>query len=58
MDGKQSPDQQAAALGHDVEWDPPHALSSVSRWTCKTCGNAVLKAGRNVYGSAVEKPCS
>lgn len=43
--------------GHSVESDPPHALSAASRWTCVTCGDAVLKYGSNVYGGATERTC-
>lgn len=43
--------------GHALETDPPHALSSVMRWTCGTCGDAVLVCGTNVYGNATERDC-
>ncbi len=52
-----SPVEQAEALGHTVENDPPHGLSAVSRWTCTTCGAAVLVRGGVTYGSAIEKTC-
>lgn len=51
------PEQRATALGHDMEWDPPAAVTATSRWTCKTCGSAVLDYRGNVYGSAIEKTC-
>jgi hypothetical protein len=43
--------------GHTFENDPTHALSSVSRWTCTTCGDAVLDSGSVVYGGATERTC-
>lgn len=42
---------------HDFEDDSPHALSSVVRWTCRTCGRAVLVNGPVVYGSASQSVC-
>lgn len=42
---------------HALEDDPPHALSSVSRWTCTACGCAVLVNGPVVYGSASREEC-
>jgi hypothetical protein len=49
----------ATAMGHAVEWDPPHSLSAAGRWTCtsRKCGMAVIIANGNIYGSAVEKHC-
>jgi len=43
--------------GHTFECDSPGGLSSVSRWTCVTCGDAVLKYGTNIYGGATERAC-
>jgi hypothetical protein len=43
--------------GHTLEWDPPHGLSSVRRWTCTTCGDAVLDSGTVIYGGATERTC-
>lgn len=40
---------------HDLEWDPPHALSSARRWTCTNCGDAVLEYKGVVYGEATER---
>jgi hypothetical protein len=54
---RSQPDKRAEQLGHTVEWDPPHALSSASRWTCTVCGAAVLSCRGNVYGTAIEKTC-
>lgn len=47
----------AAALGHELEWDPPHELSNARRWTCKRCGRALLCFQGNWYGSALETQC-
>jgi hypothetical protein len=52
-----APPNVAVQLGHTLEWNPPHALTSARRWTCKTCGAAVLDYHGNVYGSAVENTC-
>lgn len=52
-----TPPERATRLGHVVEWDPPHGLSSVERWTCVQCGSAVLRSNGNVYGSAVDGEC-
>lgn len=44
--------------GHQLEWDPPaNILTSVVRWTCVTCGDAVLVKGTVVYGGATERTC-
>ncbi len=45
------PPKQATDRGHTPEWDPPHALSAVLRWTCP-CGATVLDNHGIVYGSA------
>lgn len=57
MNKFQSAIAAATAAGHDLEHDPPHALASVDRYTCKRCGCAVLGNARNAYGSAMEQPC-
>lgn len=51
------PPAVAVAHGHTLAPDPPHALSSALRWTCTTCGDAVLDYRGNVYGRATERPC-
>lgn len=54
------PPQQADEFAHALDWDPPAALSSVSRWTCTRpeCGAAVLRHhGGHLYGSALERRC-
>jgi len=43
--------------GHDLEWDPPAAMTAVCRWTCVRCGDAVLVNGNVVYGSATREAC-
>jgi hypothetical protein len=48
----------AVREGHTFEDDPPHGLSSVSRWTCTTCGDAVLDSGSVVYGTATQRTCA
>lgn len=52
------PPAKAIANGHTLEWDPPHGLSSASRWTCTTCGSAALRYDGNEYGSATEEKCT
>lgn len=42
---------------HTFADDPPHALSSVSRWTCTQCGRAILTNGPVIYGSATQAAC-
>lgn len=49
---------QARAAGHEMEHDPPHALASVDRYTCKHCGKAVLGNFTVAYGSALEGECA
>jgi hypothetical protein len=44
--------------GHAFENDSPGGLSSISRWTCTTCGDAVLRYGSNIYGGATERTCA
>lgn len=57
MSARLNADVQAKVkAGHTLEWDPP-VLSSVRRWTCKTCGDAVLDCRGNVYGGATERTC-
>jgi hypothetical protein len=56
-DPRPEPVRRAAALGHQVEWDPPAAMTAGKRWTCTACGAAVLDYCGNVYGSAVERTC-
>lgn len=53
------PDRVAAKAreGHTFENDSPGGLSSVNRWTCTVCGDAVLMYGTNVYGGATERTC-
>lgn len=51
------PPAKAVANGHQLEWDPPHALSSVDRWTCERCYATALRNGAYEYGSALEEPC-
>jgi hypothetical protein len=41
-------------LGHTPVSDPG---GYADRWTCEACGRAVLRAGCNIYGSAVEQRC-
>jgi hypothetical protein len=57
----QAPPVPAAARhrGHTLEWDPPHPLSNVMRWTCTgpLCGAAVLSYQGNVYGTATTTYC-
>lgn len=44
--------------GHQLVWDPPAALTSMCRWTCKTCGDAVLvRPDGSTYGGASERTC-
>jgi hypothetical protein len=43
---------------HTLDFDPPHDLTAVSRWTCTSCGRAVLVNGPVVYGSASTEECA
>ena len=43
---------------HAFEYDPPHGLSRVERWTCTKCYSAVLKNGSYLYGSATTDACT
>jgi hypothetical protein len=51
----------AADLGHAVTWDPPWGITSIqSRWTCTSCGRAILQRTSmdDPYGSAItDGPC-
>lgn len=40
-------------FGHHVEYDG----GTNERWTCTSCGRAVLRVGCNIYGSAVTVGC-
>jgi hypothetical protein len=51
------PEIAARAPGHLLVDDPPATLTAVERWTCTTCGCAVLRYRGNVYGSATEFGC-
>ncbi len=44
--------------GHHLESDPPWGMTRAERWTCKTCGDAVLRYEDNIYGGAVERTCA
>jgi hypothetical protein len=44
--------------GHALESDPPAGMTAASRWTCKTCGDAVLEYNGNIYGGAVDRTCA
>jgi hypothetical protein len=48
--------REAEAAGHVVADDSPGGPSSVQRWSCLHCGDAVLRYGETVYGSLVETP--
>lgn len=50
---QREPVRLAAERGHNVAWDP----GTQERWTCTHCGNAVLRVGCNIYGSAVQEDC-
>jgi hypothetical protein len=52
-----TPPKQAIDRGHRPEWDPPAALTAAERWTCPYCGDAVLRYGNVIYGSATERDC-
>ena len=43
--------------GHDLEHDPPAAITLFRRWTCTRCGGAVLHNGVVTYGGATERTC-
>ncbi|MDH6709785.1 hypothetical protein P3T27_006534 [Kitasatospora sp. MAA19] len=43
---------------HQLEWDPPAAITAVSRWTCASCGDAVLDNRGYVYGGATTTACT
>jgi hypothetical protein len=49
---------RALCRGHAVTYDPTHGLSSVLRWTCTRCGQAVLDNRGHVYGGAIEADCA
>ena len=51
------PPERAVKNGHDLVYDPPAAMSSAQRWTCRRCWRAVIKVGFNEYGSALEYLC-
>ncbi len=48
------PARLAADRGHNVV----HDGTNHDRWTCTTCGRAVLRVGANIYGSAIEIDCT
>lgn len=49
--------EKANTRGHDMEHDPPAALTSMDRYTCKICGKAALGNARIAYGGATEYAC-
>lgn len=56
---KTEPLVRARSLGHQVQWDPPVGVfTSGRRWTCTTCGSAVLVVHHNIYGGVVERTCA
>lgn len=52
------PPAKAVANDHRLEYDPPHALSSVARWTCSGCHATALRNGTYEYGSALDERCT
>lgn len=52
-----TPPERAAAIGHIPVIDPPSGMSAAQRWTCATCGAAVIDYLGNIYGSALDGPC-
>jgi hypothetical protein len=58
MNNYPQPPTNGAAQSHNLEPDPPSGMTAALRWTCRDCGHAVLDYLGNVYGSAVEKPCT
>jgi hypothetical protein len=48
----------AAREGHMLEADPVGGISTARRWTCKTCGDAVLERGGVTYGGATTRTCT
>lgn len=48
----------ARSMGHDPVPDPPHELSSVVRYMCRTCGRGVIVNNGHAYGSALSVRCS
>lgn len=53
----ESAQSRARERGHDVEPDPG-VMSAASRWTCKTCGRAVLVRGHVIWGAATTENCT
>lgn len=53
-----APPAPPAKAGHRLDWDPPAALTAMRRWTCRTCGDAVLqRPDGSTYGGAAERTC-
>lgn len=52
------PLDRAAAFGHTLADDAPFGPTRVLRWTCTSCGRAVLNNGGHYYGSALTYSCS
>lgn len=52
--------QIARSMGHDMEWDPPAALTRARRWTCtrRECGEAVIDYDGNISGDAATRSCT
>lgn len=47
----------ATERGHKVEHDPPAGMTAARRWTCVTCGDAVIDYLGNIYGGAIDRTC-
>ena len=45
--------EKAESMGHELVSDPP-MMATVSRYTCRNCGQAVLGTRTFAYGSAIE----
>ncbi len=43
---------------HDLHDDSPGPPSRTQRWTCRLCGASVLRHAGNLYGSALDGPCT
>ena len=52
------PPQRAVDNGHDLEWDPPAAMTAALRWTCRACGASAIDPLGNEYGDAIHDTCT
>ncbi len=43
---------------HDLRPDGPDTAGRVRQWTCRSCGNVVLRHAGSLFGAPLDAPCT